>query len=378
MKRFYGLFISLLFTIYSFADYTGVITTYINELTFGEQDGYDVLTLSKGEYTSLVGQPQLPVKTFTYLIPADVSVSGITVTSNSVVQLSGYYNILPVQEPVPLNIAPSAIMFNEPDTLVYGSNTPYPSNLCEIISDGFARGYHIVKLRFYPVEYLPLSGTVKLHTSISFSINYGTGNSNQCIRPLQQSEYSYENTKSYIKALVENKSDIDNVAGGALKVVGSATQIENLRGLQPTSINFIPDYVIITKEEFIPGFRNLAEWKTKKGVYTIIVDVEDIYSSYQGYDRQEKIRNFIKDAYLNWGISYVLIGGDTEIIPVRFTRITETDWYYSALEGTWNANNNNIFGEPEDGTLLYANVSVGRVPPVLRDLYSRRLEYKDL
>ena len=102
--------------------------------------------------------------------------------------------------------------------------------------------------------------------------------------------------------------------------------------------------------------------ENKKGVYTIIVDVEDIYSSYQGYDRQEKIRNFIKDAYLNWGISYVLIGGDTEIIPVRFTRITETDWYYSALEGTWNANNNNIFGEPEDGTLLYANVSVGRVP----------------
>ena len=45
MKRFYGLFISLLFTIYSFADYTGVITTNISELTFGEQDGYDVLTL---------------------------------------------------------------------------------------------------------------------------------------------------------------------------------------------------------------------------------------------------------------------------------------------------------------------------------------------
>ena len=184
MKRFCGLFISLLFTIYSFADYTGVITTNINELTFGEQEGYDVLTLPKGEYTSIVGQPQLPVKTFTYLIPVDVSVSGITVASNSVVQLNGNYNILPVQEPIPTNVNPATTMFTEQDTIVYGSDNPYPSVRCEIVNDGFARGYHIITLVFYPVEYLPLSGVVKLHTSISFTINYGAGNSNQCIRPL--------------------------------------------------------------------------------------------------------------------------------------------------------------------------------------------------
>ena len=104
MKRFYGLFVSLFFAVYSFADYTGVITTNISELTFGEQEGYDVLTLPNGEYTSIVGYPQLPVKTFTYLIPADVSVSGITITSNSVVQLNGIYNILPIQEHIPTNV----------------------------------------------------------------------------------------------------------------------------------------------------------------------------------------------------------------------------------------------------------------------------------
>lgn len=372
MKKIVVFWALLLFSLLSFADYTGVITTSSSDLIFNKQDGYDVLTLPNGEYTSIVGSPLLPVKTFTYLIPADVSVSGITVTSNSVVQLNGNYNILPVQEPIPTNVNPATVMFNEQDTVVYGNNNPYPSVRCEIINDGFTRGYHIITLVFYPVEYLPLSGVVKLHTSISFTINYSAGNSNQGIRPLQQSEYSYENTKSYIKALVENKSDIDNVTGGALKVVGSATQIENLRGTQPTSINFIPDYVIITKEEFIPNFQNLAEWKTKKGVYTIVVDVDDIYNSYQGCDQQEKIRNYIKDAYLNWGISYVLLGGDTEVIPARYAyfgsnNISETDLYYSALEGTWNANGNNIFGDSGDGVTINntnADVFVGRVPAV--------------
>ena len=375
MKKIVVFWALLLFSLLSFADYTGVITTSSSDLIFNKQDGYDVLTLPNGEYTSIVGSPLLPVKTFTYLIPADVSVSGITVTSNSVVQLNGNYNILPVQEPIPTNVNPATVMFNEQDTVVYGNNNPYPSVRCEIINDGFARGYHIITLVFYPVEYLPLSGVVKLHTSISFTINYGAGNSNQCIRPLQQSEYSYENTKSYIKALVDNKSDMDNVSGGALKIVGSGTQIENLRGLQPTSMNFIPDYVIITKEEFIPSFQDLAEWKTKKGVYTIVVDVDDIYNSYQGCDQQEKIRNYIKDAYLNWGISYVLLGGDTEIIPVRFvaceeynlndvSKYTESDIYYAGLDGNWNSNYNNYWGENYDNADLYADVFVGRSPSI--------------
>lgn len=364
-EKYFLLLIAILIAQSVFADYVGTITTNSSDLIFAEQNGYDVLTLPNGEYTSIVGTPQLPVKICTYLIPADVSVCGVTVTSNSVVQLNGSYNILPVQEPIPTNVNPATAVFNEQDSVVYGSNNPYPSVRCEIVSDGFARGYHIVTLAFYPVEYLPLSGIVKLHTSISFTINYGAGNSNHGIRPLQQSEYSYENTKSFIKALVENKSDINNVTGGTLKIVGSDTQIGNLRGLQPTSINYIPDYVIITKEEFIPGFQTLADWKTQKGVYTIIVDVEDIYSSYQGCDQQEKIRNYIKDAYLNWGISYILLGGDTEVIPARFATIYETDLYFSALEGTWNANNNNIFGDSGDGLTLnttIADVFVGRVP----------------
>lgn len=116
MKKCVVFFALLLFSVLSFADYTSVITTNISELTFGKQEGYDVLTLPNREYTSIVGYPQLPVKTFTYLIPADVSVSGITVTSNSVVQLNGNYNISPFQEPIPTNVNPATAMFNEQDT----------------------------------------------------------------------------------------------------------------------------------------------------------------------------------------------------------------------------------------------------------------------
>lgn len=69
MKKIVVFWALLLFSLLSFADYTGVITTSSSDLIFNKQDGYDVLTLPNGEYTSIVGSPLLPVQTFTYPSP---------------------------------------------------------------------------------------------------------------------------------------------------------------------------------------------------------------------------------------------------------------------------------------------------------------------
>jgi hypothetical protein len=38
----------------------------------------------------------------------------------------------------------------------------------------------------------------------------------------------------------------------------------------------------------------------------------------RGADTAETIRFFLQDAYANWGTRYVLIGGDTQDVPVRY------------------------------------------------------------
>ena len=151
------------------------------------------------------------------------------------------------------------------------------------------------------------------------------------------------------------------------------------------------DYVIITSESLMNSvvpftFQTLADYKIRNGINTKIVSVESITheSAYWDdnslfNDTQAQIRNFIKDAYLNWGIEYVLLAGDGDdneffgelIIPARkvYSVYGEipSDVYYSNLDGSFNENENNIWGEATDGLNggdidLIPDVYIGRAP----------------
>ncbi|RJS70709.1 hypothetical protein CW714_06900, partial [Methanophagales archaeon] len=147
------------------------------------------------------------------------------------------------------------------------------------------------------------------------------------------------------------------------------------------------EYVIITNEELKnapePNFQTLADWKNSRGITTTIVTTEDIYSTYTGVDNQEKIRNFIRYAYLNWGTDYILLGGDADsgnvgdesgdnIVPVRelwsfHGEKIASDLYYACLDGDYDYDGDGIYGEPNDGpgggeVDLMAEVYIGRAP----------------
>jgi hypothetical protein len=70
-------------------------------------------------------------------------------------------------------------------------------------------------------------------------------------------------------------------------------------------------------------FQRLADWKATRGLKAIVITVTDIVNGTYGNftkgarDLQEVIRNFLKWAYSKWGISWLLLGGDIDIIPVR-------------------------------------------------------------
>ncbi len=144
------------------------------------------------------------------------------------------------------------------------------------------------------------------------------------------------------------------------------------------TISLLPDeehlYLIITADHLVASFQPLADWKLKKGLSAKIVKTSYIYANCAGKDYQERIRNFIIDAYQNWGTIWVLLGGDTNIIPHRFAfafdceyeygdysdNFIPCDLFYSNLDGDWNANGNDIYGEVDDGIDMYPDVFVGR------------------
>ncbi|MBZ0268434.1 hypothetical protein K8I85_09790, partial [bacterium] len=127
------------------------------------------------------------------------------------------------------------------------------------------------------------------------------------------------------------------------------------------------DMVIVTTAELESAFQPLADWKTAKGIVTVVRSVEWIEANYpDGQDTTERIRHFLRDAYEKWGIYLVLLGGDYGDVPPRVVSHNgseiPTDQYFACLDGTWNADGDRHFGEGFDETDLYPDLFLGRAP----------------
>lgn len=318
-----------------------------DDLRIEQNAQFQLLNTIENSYTDEIGNPQLPVKIISFVLPYESTILGIDINVNKQ-KLNGSYYIYPVQPPRMID-GSDAPPFTEPNPLVYSSSTAYPAKTVEIISDGYTHGYHVVTLAIYPVEYHPANREIYLR-DISFTINYtGSFDNNSCIKFEKQSYKRAELGKNFVKTIVKNSANVEDFNNKNAQIIYNNDFVNLAKGASTSAIDtHIPEYIIITNNNLKQTFQELADWKTKKGVPTIIKTVEDISKDYQGSDLQEKIRNYLKDAYSHWGASlFILLGGDTNIIPARLysNTIYATDLYYATIDGTWNASNNDLFGE---------------------------------
>jgi hypothetical protein len=143
------------------------------------------------------------------------------------------------------------------------------------------------------------------------------------------------------------------------------------------------DFLILSPIEFINELVALTIHKEQYGITTKIVSLDDIYNSIyfpvKGRDEPEIIKYFIKEAKDHWNISYVMLVGGREKMPVRFipklfdfNTFFISDLYYADLYDedmnfcSWDTNNNSIFGELAydrmiDYRDLYPDVNIGRI-----------------
>jgi hypothetical protein len=141
------------------------------------------------------------------------------------------------------------------------------------------------------------------------------------------------------------------------------------------------EYVIVTDSVAVDGrpvgdllseFQRLADWKTRKGTPAAIRTVGWIRAHYPGHDDAARIRAFLIEAFELWGTDYVLLGGDTRIVPGRRMNgialgagHPPADVYYGALDSSWDLDRDGVYGEPSDDAEAsdpYWDVWVGRAP----------------
>ena len=106
--------------------------------------------------------------------------------------------------------------------------------------------------------------------------------------------------------------------------------------------------------------------------------IEEIDSRYTGPDLPYKIKRCIQDFKTDNGVRFVLLGGDTEIVPTRYCSMGDyyydkndpqsnnipTDKYYACLGKTfnWDKNGNGVYGEAEDDVDYMDDVYLTRIP----------------
>ncbi|MGC9515599.1 C25 family cysteine peptidase, partial [Methanocrinis sp.] len=342
-------------------------------LPMGAQNATKSIRIPGLENRIIPGEPVVPFRTARILIPFGEEIQDVKVLPGEKKNL-GKILIEPGQDPLPISFSGN-YTFTPLNETTYGSMEPYPKDVYSVVGLQEKQGYKILYINLYPIMYIPK--TKDTYYFGTFDLEVKTAPAETLDRGLFRGS---PDDGEHVKRMVDNPDEVSTYPKDIVPT-GSSSLLEKDY-----------DYVIITNSALknAPGpynFTALLDWKRSKGIDATIVTVEEIYAIYPGADEQEKIRGFIKDAYLNNGITYVLLGGDADnsrsggdswdrIIPARGLWAWDyetsppkipSDLYYACLDGNYDYNGNGIYGEPGDGpgggeVDLMAEVYVGRAP----------------
>lgn len=306
------------------------------------------------------GEPVLPVAGVQLLIPAGETIASVEVIPGERITLPGTHRITPGQPERPLSFS-GAIDWVPPSPGVYESNDPYPRHLLGETSEGSYRGYRIAAVAVYPAEYLPALGQLSYYRDLTVRIiTKPDATTLAASRAMIRHD---ENTLTRLSKIVANpEAAIDYERVSPARVP--------MRNLDP-ALGYT--YLIVTTEAWEEYLDPLAAFETERGHKAGVFLKSWILANYAGgTDEQDSIRDFLIDAYQNWNSNYLLLVGDArddDGIPHRgLFSTTEhggydvdipADIYYGCLDGTWNDDEDELWGEPGEAD-LYPELGVGR------------------
>jgi len=328
--------------------------------TVEEIDGGAIVSLEGEETWVSTGDPLMPVRESMILLPQGMAVTSIDAQYlDAGVVIAEGVQLLATPVAVPLSstsdlavesVAFVSSSFGQQEAVEYSNHT-----LC---------GYDLATLTVFPVEYDAAADVLIYHSEVSVVVTAAV-EADEAVSPRDS-----EPDRERVIELVDNPEAI------SLYTTAASTS-EDASTMLPAAGQY--EYVIVTSSALEDSFQPLASQKISRGISATIVTTEYIYANYSGTetgDGADRIRNFIADAYANWGTQWVLLGGDSEVIPYRGVYASvgstveyslPTDMYYACLEGTWNGDGDGLWGESNDGTGggdvdLTAEVYVGRAP----------------
>ncbi|NIW48002.1 MAG: hypothetical protein GWN30_25610, partial [Gammaproteobacteria bacterium] len=367
MKRFNQVllfFILSIFNTFLFAQHKVIqIQNDVTRLDFKTEGRYTQIDYS-GAYPVIKqpnpGHPELPIISYRLIVREGASVSSVEIIGITETELPGNYYLYPAQQQFAIG---EERVFTPPDLQIYQQNEKYPATLVRHAHTGNFGGHRIASFLVYPLRYNPVTQKLYFYEEITFRIRYSTG-AVETIRPERLFKQDQARFEGVVRRMVANPEEVTQYR----PVIEQTRVSGNLEFSQvPSAEGLGVRYLVITSDALAPAFEPLVEFKNTTGTTAEIRSLEWIKANtHPGVDDAETIRNFIKWAYQKWGTQYVLLGGDTGIIPTRMvysnTMTVSTDMYFSDLDGSWNYDGDSRFGEVEDSLDYYPEMFVSRAP----------------
>ena len=319
-------------------------TYYFDNPAVTEVNGYDVIKFDGTMNNGVVGEASLPWQSMSLLLPQNTDAQNINVEYSDFVEFEGTYNLLPHQAARPLSSTEPLVFAKNED--FYKSTESYPQTTFSKVNTQYLNGCSFAFARFTPVRYVPATGKVSYAKSVTVTVDVTASRSDR-------------SSKVWMTPEVEKR--VERLAQNPEAVQAYKTRARTIGGYE---------LLVITPEQWVSHFDEYVEFYQARGLRTHVTALEYILANFDGRDDAEKMRAYISQEYENEGIIMVLLGGDSNVVPWRalYCNVYDeevdnlpADMYFVCLDGTWDDNNNGLWGEPGEDDLL-PELAIGRMP----------------
>ena len=341
-------FILMILAVSLFAKAQTVEQTYhFGQPSVSQIQGYEQIQLSGCMQSAIAGQPSLPWQSVSLMLPQGTEAASIEVELSDFQTLESSYNLFPYQSARTYS-NPVRKQFEKDETL-YASRSLYPIENHGQLTTQYMNGVGFAFCAFTPVQYIPATGEVRIATTATVRVTTRAAKTDQSRRLWLNGDNAQRARK-----LAQNPDML---------------QTYNSKGRTMGGYELL----VVTTQQYVGAFNEYVKFYLDRSLRTRVVDLETITSTMEGRDNQEKLRNYIIQEYEDNGIMMVNLAGDVPDIPYRgfYCYVTSgggnqedsnipADLYYAALDGTWNDDNDNRWGEIGEDDLL-PEIGIGRM-----------------
>ena len=312
--------------------------------TVSEMNGYDVIRFADTYNNGIAGEAMLPYQTVSLLLPQNTDAQNIKVEYSDFVELEGTYNLMPSQKPRPLSSTEPLVFEKNED--FYRSENVYPEVTYSKVKTQYLNGCSFAFTQFTPVRYVPATGKVSYAKSVTVIVELTASKADH---------------SSKLWMTPEVQARVERLAQNPEAVKTYKTRGRSLSGYE---------LLVITPQQWVSHFDEYVAFYEARGLRTHVTALEDILANFAGRDDAEKVRTYIDHEYTNEGIEMVLLGGDSNVVPWRalYCNVNNeeidnlpADMYFVCLDGTWNDDNDELWGEVGEDDLL-PELAIARMP----------------